>query len=53
MRVRTASPVAGRCDWDGDIEGVDEGRVSLKISEGQIVQVPLSEMVRAKLLIGA
>ena len=53
VRVHVSSPVAGRRDWDGEIEGVDQGKISLKISEGQIVQFPLSEVVRAKLLIGA
>jgi ribosome maturation factor RimP len=50
VRVRTASPLEGRREWTGEIVGVGAEKVTLKISDKQALEVPLSEVVQAKLL---
>jgi|SRR5579863_1445378 len=52
VRIQVSSPVAGKREWRGEIEGADREKVLLRVSKDQVVQVPLSEVAQAKLLIG-
>lgn len=48
VRLTTRSPIAGRQVHRGILQGLENGRVSLKVN-GEVVEIPLAEIAKARL----
>jgi ribosome maturation factor RimP len=50
-KVRTRVPIGGQRNFKGSIVGVKEGRIELEITPGKLVEIALSDIEKANLLI--